>query len=334
MYFKLNLKIMKYLKMMSFLLLTVVMFSCSSDSDTPKPPTAEFFFEVEGTEVTFTSEMSNVESFEWNFGDGTTSTEKDPVHAYETPQTYKVSLNIKGTDGSQSAVSKDVEVLETPEYLLTGGAAHPNGKTWKMKYEVAPNHDKEGVGLVENNLTIQQFIDEDGFLEWISLPQGYNDTFTFTYDGKYTVNNSDSYGGSLMTLIYAAMNYNMEAYPTGDVLGVSSQLALAPMADILYTPKADATWSFSDTDFDVDAAIIDPASGEILDSYTLTFTGKERLVLDEYFGFKDASIVVIIKELSETEMNVAIGMHASQTDPARVTHMVHLTFEAVPFPAP
>ena len=325
---------MKYLKMMSLLVLTIVAFSCSSSDDGPKPPTADFFFEVNGTEVTFTSQMSNVESFEWFFGDGTKGTEANPVHAYETPDTYKVTLNIKGTDGSQSSVIKDVEVLETPEYLLTGGAAHPNGKTWKIKYAVAPNHDKEGVGLVENTLTIQQFIDEDGFLDYISLPQGYNDTFTFTYDGKYKVNNSDTYGGSLMTLIYAALNYNMTAYPAGDVLGISSEPNLAPMGDILYTPKADATWSFSDADFDVDAAIIDPSTGDIVESYTVTFTGKQRLVLDEYLGFKDASIVVIVKELSETEMNVAIGMHASEKDPSRVTFMVHLTFEAVPFPAP
>jgi hypothetical protein len=52
---------MKYFKMMSLLMLTIVAFSCSSD-DTPKPPTADFFFEVNGTEVTFSSEMSNVES--------------------------------------------------------------------------------------------------------------------------------------------------------------------------------------------------------------------------------------------------------------------------------
>ena len=323
---------MKYLKMMSVLILALTMVNCSDDDDGPKAPVVDFFFEVEGTQVTFTSSMSNVESFEWNFGDGNKSVEANPVHAYETPGTYRVDLSIVGKDGSISIVPKDVDVLETPEYLLTGGAAHPAGKTWKMKYGVSDPVGKEGVGAVLNTLAVQLAIDEPGFLDYISLPQGYNDTFTFVYDGAYKVDNADTYGGSLMSLIYANMNYVMEEYPAGDVLGISSELNIAPMGDIVYSPKTDATWAFSSNDFDVDAALVDPATGDIVESYTVTFSGHTRLVLDEYIGFKDASIVVILKEISETEMTIAIAMHAAEADPARASHMVHLTFEAVPFP--
>jgi len=323
---------MKYLKMMSLLILAITMVNCSDD-DEPSPAVVDFTADVNGTEVTFSSTMSNVETFEWVFGDGNkNSTDKNPVYAYETPGTYKVILNALGNDGKPVAIAHDVEVLETPEYLLTGGAAHPAGKTWRMKYGVSDPIGKEGVGGVENTLAVQIPIDEPGFLEYISLPQGYNDTFTFVYDGAYKVDNADNYGGSLMALIYANMNHVMEAYPAGDVLGISSEPYLAPMGDIVYSPKTDATWAFSSDNFDVDAAIVDPATGEITQSYTMNFSGHQRLVLDEYLGFKDATIVVILKEISETEMTVAIAMHAAQADPARATHMVHLTFVAVPFP--
>jgi len=323
---------MKYLKMMSVLILALTMVNCSDDDD-PSPAVVDFTADVNGTEVTFSSTMSNVETFEWVFGDGNkNTTDKSPVHAYETPGTYTVALNAIGKDGKPVAKAQSVDVLETPEYLLTGGAAYPDGKTWKMKYAVSDPVGKEGIGILENTLTIQLPIDEDGFLDYISLSQGYNDTFTFVYDGAYKVNNSDNFNGSLMALIYANMNHVMEVYPAGDILGISSEPNLAPMADIVYTPKADATWSFSDDDFSVEAAIVDPATGEITQSYTMDFTGHTRIVLDEYFGFKDASIVVILKELSDTEMTVAIALHAAQVDPTRATHMVHLTFEAVPFP--
>ena len=320
---------MKYLKIMSLVVLAMVMVNCGNSDDGPKPATIDFTFDVNGTEVVFNSTMSNVESFEWRFGDGNANVvDKNPIHAYAEPGMYKVFLNVIGSDGEPVAMFKDVEILESMEYLLTGGAAKPEGKTWKIKQEVSDPTGKEGAGLVEDQLALQAVIDEDGFLDWIKLPQGYEDKFTFVYDGEYKVDNSDFLGGSLMSLLYASMNYTMEAFPAGDVLGISDQLDLAPMADIVYVPKTDATWSLSEDNFDVDAVIVDPATGEIQNSYTVTFTGKTRLVLDEYFGFKDLNIIVIIKDLTETEMNVAIAINAAEADPTRASNMVHLTFEA------
>ena len=40
--------------------------------------------------------------YSWNFGDGNTSTEKDPVHTYRNAGEYGISLTVGGPSGSSS----------------------------------------------------------------------------------------------------------------------------------------------------------------------------------------------------------------------------------------
>lgn len=53
---------------------------------------AEAGYETNLDEVTFTNLSLNGETFTWNFGDGETSTEKDPVHLFENDGQYTVTL--------------------------------------------------------------------------------------------------------------------------------------------------------------------------------------------------------------------------------------------------
>ena len=49
--------------------------------------------------ATFTDSSSNAVAWFWNFGDGTTSTQQNPTHAYAAPGYYSVSLTITTADG-------------------------------------------------------------------------------------------------------------------------------------------------------------------------------------------------------------------------------------------
>lgn len=44
----------------------------------------------------------NVSSWEWSFGDGTTSTVQSPRHTYGNPGNYTVSLTIRGREGNHT----------------------------------------------------------------------------------------------------------------------------------------------------------------------------------------------------------------------------------------
>lgn len=84
-------------------------------------PAAGFTFESVKTEFTFTNTSSNASGYSWDFGDGSTSTEENPVHEYAEAGTYTVELTaIDGSDSDKAAM----EVLATkklvPEILSPG----------------------------------------------------------------------------------------------------------------------------------------------------------------------------------------------------------------------
>jgi PKD repeat protein len=67
-------------------------------------------------EVTFYDmSIGNVESWSWNFGDGTASYEQNPVHTYEQVGTYLVTLSIQTDDGCSHVYSVEL-YLESMSY--------------------------------------------------------------------------------------------------------------------------------------------------------------------------------------------------------------------------
>jgi PGF-pre-PGF domain-containing protein/PGF-CTERM protein len=61
--------------------------------------------------IAFTDASTGADSWSWAFGDGNTSTDRNPVHTYVTPGTYTVNLTVTNTAGSSSA-TKTVTVTE------------------------------------------------------------------------------------------------------------------------------------------------------------------------------------------------------------------------------
>jgi flagellin-like protein len=61
-----------------------------------------------------------IETVEWAFGDGDTSTDDDPTHAYDAPGTYEASLTVTDDDGATSADTVQVQVAENepPEAVV------------------------------------------------------------------------------------------------------------------------------------------------------------------------------------------------------------------------
>jgi PKD repeat protein len=59
--------------------------------------------------VQFTDDSKEVETWNWNFGDGGTSSSENPVHTYNTPDTYTVTLTANNTN-SQGTFSNGITV--------------------------------------------------------------------------------------------------------------------------------------------------------------------------------------------------------------------------------
>lgn len=77
------------------------------------PPSASFSFEQSDADYlsySFTNESVNATSYEWDFGDGSTSTDESPTHEYEEADTYTVKLVAKNEAGLSADYSFDVDI--------------------------------------------------------------------------------------------------------------------------------------------------------------------------------------------------------------------------------
>jgi len=81
-------------------------------------PVASFEFSTTGLTVDFTDTSIDPDGFivswEWNFGDGTTSNLQNPTHTYDTADTYIVSLTVTDNDGGVSIAGHLVVVQPGP----------------------------------------------------------------------------------------------------------------------------------------------------------------------------------------------------------------------------
>jgi len=78
-----------------------------------EPPRAAFAFEVSGRSVHFVDRSTGASSWSWNFGDGTTSSERNPIHLYGRPDAYTVTLTVANAAGSNS-ISEVVTISPGP----------------------------------------------------------------------------------------------------------------------------------------------------------------------------------------------------------------------------
>src|SRR5687768_305360 len=62
-------------------------------------------------------------SWQWNLGNGSTSTQQSPSASYTAPGTYKVTLTVKDAAGNTSTAEKSVTVWEKPRPDFTASPA-------------------------------------------------------------------------------------------------------------------------------------------------------------------------------------------------------------------
>ncbi|WP_231593418.1 PGF-pre-PGF domain-containing protein [Methanosarcina siciliae] len=96
----------------------------------PQPPSANFYSNVTSGNVPLTvqfcdSSTGTPASWNWDFGDGYTSTEQNPVHTYCTAGTFNICLAVSNTGGASSKTAS-ISVLEesSSEGSNSGGSSH------------------------------------------------------------------------------------------------------------------------------------------------------------------------------------------------------------------
>jgi hypothetical protein len=294
-------RILLFCTMSTFLILILV--SCKKDTPVP---TCSFEAVVDGYNVTFTSTVTDVSTYKWEFGDDSVSTAANPVHSYLMSGTYTVKLTVKG-DGGEATVSHDVQTLPAFAEMLTGGPAATNGKTWVLSTGYIEGVD--GGSAVEPSMTIL-FGSAANILTGIGFPEEYDNEFTFYSNGNYKVDNKN--GKSIAGLLYGMFGAEGELVhnAASDAVGLGTKD---------YTAPASATWTLHEDDLVITASIYGGLDVPAV-TYDVTFTGKKWIELsaDAYFGILDYPTTrkFIVKSITPESMSVAVFIGAYWSAPS------------------
>jgi len=99
-----------------------------SAGDTNLPPVAGFNFAATNLSVDFTDTSNDADgvitNWDWDFGDGNSSTSQNPSHLYAADGTYNVSLTVTDDDGATNTINQDVTVADSGS--TSGGFTETN----------------------------------------------------------------------------------------------------------------------------------------------------------------------------------------------------------------
>ena len=130
---------------------------------------------------------TDVMVWEWDFGDGSTSNDKNPTHAYSQPGTYTISLTPRTASGlCDNALTKEINVRSVPK------------ASFEIKDKLAANTPinltNTSTNFTKNsNTTFQWIVDDGGGFRYFDE----NPTHTFSQPGNYQIilSVTDTIGG-------------------------------------------------------------------------------------------------------------------------------------------
>ncbi len=140
--------------------------------------------------VPFTNYSVDAKFYLWDFGDGDTSTDENPTHAYTLPGTYTVTLTAISGNGKKKDITSqsiDVDMAQTfvGTYLVQQNCTGSSSIAYTMETFVNNgNLYLSGFDMVPSDFTCN-FIDNNTF----SIPTQFYNNITYSGTGTITGNN-------------------------------------------------------------------------------------------------------------------------------------------------
>ncbi|MCB1051682.1 MAG: PKD domain-containing protein [Acidobacteria bacterium] len=181
---------MRMIWRMSLCLTMVMITACSSGGEGEDPPNvpnnqapvAAFTYTIQSKMVTFSDQSSDpdgtVSAWTWDFGDGSSSNERNPVHTYQSRSMYNVTLRILDNKNSASQTTRTVQINQIEGLpsaaVLKSHITQVSGNQMQFELEmVAMDHMGNPIeNLSPNDFQIEDFTASNGFYDFTHLGGG------------------------------------------------------------------------------------------------------------------------------------------------------------------
>ncbi len=212
--------------------------------------------------ITFTDESAfSPTSWAWDFGDGETSTEQNPTHAYTEAGTYTVQLTVENENGSDTEIKEDYITVEQGIICASNACPVESDNTFSetsipyytsqpMTYQVntpidlcmtikCPETTSVEVNIYGNySMNANANITSMNITSLSNLPAGLNYCLNGTYmeseeylsvhiygtpteAGEFNINISGEINGTVTSPINMALNNRQLTFASGIVLNIS-----------------------------------------------------------------------------------------------------------------
>lgn len=188
----------KSIKIVSLLLIFISFLACDSDDDSAQNDLVSarytYIREASPGMITFINTSENADSYEWNFGDGTTSIAKNPVKTFTETGEYNVTVTARNNGtGAVDSFSSTVSIFVFQGGLVTNGDFESGTAPWTfgVANAIAPSLlvSENGNTYFSINVTAAgNPFDVNLSHTGISMTQGT--TYRLTFDAWSDVNRS------------------------------------------------------------------------------------------------------------------------------------------------
>lgn len=162
-------------------------------------------------------------TWRWDFGDGATSSQQNPVHDYLTDGTYQVSLTIETTDGRTGSYARDILVqthdvaikkLGTPVTASAGQKRQITVSVTNVRYP-----ELVTVSLWATTSSGQLYL---GDITKNVLTRGTNRPTDFTFEYRFTP--ADAVSGKITFTAYATLLNARDVFPSDNTLSGTTRV--------------------------------------------------------------------------------------------------------------
>lgn len=165
------------------------------------------------SDIQFNYTSQEATAYAWDFGDGNSSTDMNPVHRYDTPGTYTVSLSaaINGSDVTETKTDLvEIVAIKTLPYTLADGGDFESNQTdfraenssnsgWKLGVSEVSGKD----GTTSGDFAWVTVPDDNQYVNWsratlVSPFFSFEEDFLYTLEFKANFNFENEWDGFIV----------------------------------------------------------------------------------------------------------------------------------------